>query len=97
MDSVSISRMALKLLKNSAVRFLGVFPSDHLPCVYEISSRTPCCSIANSDPCNEIGTYWVAFFHPTAKVIEFFDSCGKTPTYYGFSIPNNMSLMHNHN
>ena len=79
-DSISISRMALRLLKNSAVRFLGVFPSDHLPCVYEISSRTPCCYMANSDPSNEIGTYCVAFFHPTPKVIEFFDSFGKKPT-----------------
>ena len=97
MDSITLSRMAVKLLRNSGVRFLGVYPSDHLPCVYEISSRTPCCYIANSDPCNELGTHWVAFFHPNPKVIEFFDSFGKTPGYYGFSIPNTMSLFHNKN
>ena len=85
MDSVSISRMAVKLLKNSGVRFQGVYPSDHLPCVYEISSRSPCCYVANSDPCNELGSHWVAFFHPTPNVIEFFDSFAKTPAYYGFS------------
>ncbi len=89
--------MSVKLLKNSGVRFLGVYPFDHLPCVYEISSGTPCCYIANSDPCNELGSHWVAFFHPTPNIIEFFDSFGKTPAYYGFSIPNNMSLIHNHN
>ena len=97
MDSITLGRMAFKLLKNSGVRFLGVYPSDHLPCVYEISSRTPCCYIANSDPCNEIGSHWVAFYHPKPNEIEFFDSFGKTPAYYGFSIPNNMSLLHNQN
>ena len=73
MDSISIGSMAVKLLKNSGVRFLGVYPSDHLPWLYEISSRTPCCYIANSDPCNEVGSHWVAaFFHPSPNLIEFF-------------------------
>ena len=95
MDEISIKNILLKLLKTSRVTFLGVFPSDHIPCVSDINHKTPCCYVANTDPCTEGGTHWVAFFHPRPNDLEFFDSFGKTPNYYHFPIASTMSLKHN--
>ena len=95
MDELTLRRVLSKLLRNSQVTFLGVFPSDHLPCTSLLAARAPCCYIANSDPCTELGSHWLAFFHPTSKSLEFFDSYGKTPAYYGLSIPSSMSVRHN--
>ncbi len=95
MDELTLRRVMTKLLRHSGVNFLGVYPSDHLPCVTVLASRAPCCYIANSDPCTELGSHWVAFFHSSPKTLEFFDSYGKTPAYYGLSIPNTMSVKYN--
>ena len=95
MDEPPLRRLITKLLTHRGVNFLGVYPSDHLPCVTILASRAPCCYIANSDPCTELGSHWVAFFHSSPKTLEFFDSYGKTPAYYGLSIPNTMSLKYN--
>ena len=95
MDELTLRRVMTKLLRHSGVNFLGVYPSDHLPCVTVLAARAPCCYIANSDPCTELGSHWVAFFHSSPKTLEFFDSYGKTPSYYGLSIPNTMALKYN--
>ena len=95
MDEITIRRVLGKLLRNTGVNFLGVYPSDHLPCVSILSARAPCCYIVNSDPCTEPGTPWVAFFQSSPKTLEFFDSYGKTPAFYGLSIPNTMAVKYN--
>ncbi len=95
MDELTMHRVMIKLLRHSGLNFVGVFPSDNLPCVTGFASRAPCCYIANSDPCTELGSHWVAFFHSSPKSLEFFDSYGKTPAYYGLSTPNTMSLQYN--
>ena len=95
MDEITLRRVLGKLLRNSGVTFLGVFPSDHLPCVTLLAARAPCCYIANSDPCTELGSHWVAFFHASPMTLDFFDSYGKTPGYYGLSIPNTMFVKYN--
>ena len=95
MDEITLRQVLGKLLRNTGVNFLGVYPSDHLPCVTILSARAPCCYIANSDPCTELGSHWVAFFHTSPKTLDFFDSYGKTPTYYGLSIPNTIAVTYN--
>ena len=95
MDEITLRRVLGKLLRNTGVNFLGVYPSDHLPCVTILSARAPCCYIANSDPCTELGSHWVAFFHTSPKTLDFFDSYGKTPAFYGLSIPNTIAVTYN--
>ncbi len=96
MNELELTRTLSKALKHSPVNFLGVFPSDHIPCVDFISAHTPCNYVVNTDPCTESGTHWVAFFHPSPGLVEFFDSFGKHPSYYHFPIPSNMKLKFNH-
>ena len=55
---------------------LGVFPSDKLP---EKIYKLPVCLIANTDPSNEPGKHWVAFYIDSEGRGEFFDSYGREP------------------
>lgn len=57
-------------------KFLGVFPSDHLPSPLQ---SFPCCFIANVDESSEPGSHWVAFYVTSRQRIEFFDSYGRSP------------------
>ena len=65
-----------KLSQYPATRglFKGVFSSDLLP----RSKKTPFCFIANTEPHDDPGEHWVAFF-VFATHIEFFDSYGRAP------------------
>jgi hypothetical protein len=60
-------------------QFCGVFPSDKLPQTIE---KYPCGFVANTDPSNEPGTHWIAFYFPSEERGEFFDSYGHAPEYY---------------
>ena len=95
MDTNEIYLILSKALKHSPTHFLGVFPSDHTPCISEISKQAPCAYILNTDPCTEPGTHWVAFYHPSRSILEFFDSFGRSPSFYGFSVPSTMTLLYN--
>ena len=66
-------------------KFCGVFPSDRLP---ETIERYPCGFVANTDPSNQPGTHWVAFYFSTERKGEFFDSYGEAPDYYNISFKN---------
>ena len=66
-------------------QFCGVFPSDKLP---RSLDRYPCGLIANTDPSNKSGTHWVAFYFPSEKKGEFFDSYGHAPEQYRKSFGN---------
>ena len=95
MDSDQLSWFMTNSLKGTKSKFLGVFPSDHQPCLDYISQHAPCGYILNTDPCTEPGTHWVAFYHANSSNLEFFDSFGKSPSDYPFSIPNTLTVKFN--
>lgn len=84
MDSNQLSRA---MLQNKSTKdfFLGVFASDHLP--IEIKSY-PACFIVNTDPSSEAGSHWLCFYFPCKHVVEFFDSYGNPPAFFGDPIAN---------
>ena len=62
------------------VRWLGVFARDELPdLTREIRSW---CLILNTDPKDQPGTHWLAFYAPLARNIELFDSFGFSPRFF---------------
>ena len=69
----------LELDKITNKKFCGVFSSDELP---EVIKSFPCGFVVNTDPSGEPGTHWVAFYFPTDREAEFFDSFGKLPQHY---------------
>ena len=56
-----------------------MIPSDKLPQTIE---KYPCGFVVNTDPSSEPGTHWVAFYFPTVRKGEFFDSYGHLPDFY---------------
>ena len=104
MNQLELERILTRIFTNSpgrtrgmrsSIKCLGVFPADHQPCVEEISRNIPCCYVMNTDGCVDPGTHWVAFFHPSQNILEFFDSFGRAPTELGFAIPNTSSVLYN--
>lgn len=71
-----------KYISALPVQNVGVYASDQLP--YRISPSTA--MIVNTDPHNEDGTHWVAFYldgdEESSGIIEFFDSYGQPPHLY---------------
>ena len=59
-------------------RFLGVFPADRLPKVWNRSQD--CCLIANTAVQSKEGQHWVAFYLQYNGLVEYFDSYGLPPT-----------------
>lgn len=53
--------------------FKGVYSSDNMP-----TSKTPYCFIVNSEPSDQPGDHWLAFW-VNDKSVEFFDSYGRSP------------------
>ena len=66
--------MENKILKKF---FLGAYPADILP----EKITPPCCWIWNTDKQNEKGKHWVCVWL-TKKKMFFFDSFGKTVSFY---------------
>ena len=62
--------------------FVGCFPADRVP--QQVDS-VPAAFILNSDPAHKKGSHWVALF--CGERVEFFDSFGRKPSYYGFNSP----------
>lgn len=61
--------------------FRGVFASD------EVSQqlnrmKTPHCFIANTDPADQPGSHWIAFYCPVEGPLEYFCSYGLPPTTF---------------
>ncbi len=61
--------------------YMGVYAADEIPLNY-IPARRPVMFVANTAPSNHPGKHWVAFFYPTHGRPEFFDSFGRSPSYY---------------
>ena len=96
MNDLEIEEILKRILgKHKGLKFFGVFPADHQPCIDEILHHIPCCYVMNTDSCVDPGTHWVAFLHPAPYVLEFFDSFGRSPVQLGFAIPNNFTLIYN--
>ena len=94
------------LLHRLPVLFLGVSPSDCLP-----SSMLKCtnprltngksalalCCILNVEPVFMGGSHWVAFFREAnSYVMEFFDSFGYPPSFYGFHLQENTRVFNHY-
>lgn len=58
---------------------VGVFAADRLPFTIH---RFPCGFIANTDNYSKPGMHWCGFYFDRPGHGEFFDSYGKTPSYY---------------
>jgi hypothetical protein len=95
MNSFEIAAVMRRLMKNSSVRFLGVFAFDRMPNPAKIYVYSPCCYIVNTDKSSKKGKHWVAFFHLSARSIEFFDSFGNSPESFGFRLPQVLKTVHN--
>lgn len=85
METDQISALCGILIKGS--KFLGVYPRNLIPTQFSIF---PCCFIANTDNSDEPGEHWVAYFISYPNEIEFFDSFGKSPDFYHFSLKTNV-------
>ena len=62
------------------VRWLGVFARDELPDINR--EILPWCLTLNTDPKDKPGTHWLAFYAPSARRIELFDSFGFSSSMY---------------
>lgn len=60
-------------------KFCGVFAENNLPRTLDVY---PCGFIANTDPKDQPGQHWVAFYFPSVQKGEFFDSYGHPPEFY---------------
>ena len=83
MNTSEIDSILTQGLKGTNSKFLGVFASDRLPS--HIHSF-PSCLVANTDPHNQPGTQWVAFYFIGPSELEFFDSFGMHPSFHGFNL-----------
>ena len=84
------------------IHFLGTHPFDLFPLPHLLSypphPSTGICCIVNTDPSSKPGQHWVAFYRDLQKPpghIEFFDSYGHPPSFYSFSLPDNLKIQSN--
>ena len=99
-----------KHLGSPTAEYLGVFASDQIP-LEKIKLRNANFFVLNTDPSSQSGTHWVACFKHASNsisylqnnilskrenILEFFDSFGKSPTYYKFSFPQNLEIVLGH-
>lgn len=90
MNSLEIQECLAKL----PVRNVGVYAADKLP--HRISPSTAI--VVNTEPHNEDGEHWVAFYLNGKGVIEYFDSYGQPPYlpfYQGFLRRNARRYLYN--
>ena len=66
----------------SPIRWPGVFARDELPDLTHM--QRPFALVFNTDPHDKPGTHWLAIYGPSDEFLEFFDSFGMPPSYYGF-------------
>ena len=72
------------------VRWLGDFVRDELP-DFTRKIRSLCC-ILNTDPKDQPGTHWLAFYAPLSGGIELFDSFGFSPNMYSLDFLHSLHL-----
>lgn len=77
MDALQLSHI-LSHDTSTSPFFKGVYARDTLPPL-QINS----CAIVNADDSSSPGSHWLALFLKTQKIVEFFDSYGNSPDFYG--------------
>lgn len=85
MDAIVIHQI-LSQNTITAPFFRGVFASDTIPDLAERSAI-----VVNLDESSEPGSHWVAFYKENNKRVEFFDSYGNSPEFYGDRFDNFIS------
>ena len=90
-------------MRRKPLHFLGVFAFDHTPytsLLFPKERDAIICCVVNTDPSDRPGEHWVAFFRDSSlKLLEYFDSYGENPTFYGFFLgksiaPNNAQIQY---
>lgn len=67
----------------TSVRFRGVFARDTIPNLEKNQGI-----IINTDESSLPGTHWLAIYKNEDDELEFFDSFGRSPYFYGFDLYN---------
>jgi hypothetical protein len=75
MDSKQISNILNRNIYTKGC-FKGVFSANNIR-LY--SDDYPYGLVANTDPKGKPGTHWVAFYFPSHRTVEYFDSLGQPP------------------
>ena len=70
------------LSREAAPIFQGVYAADKIPPL-----RMGSAIIVNTDKSTEPGMHWLALYQDR-EALEFFDSYGQSPDFYGFSFTN---------
>ena len=76
-------------------QYLGVFSADNMPLDHLSNQSKTVYFIVNSDPSYSPGTHWLACVKAPGSILEFFDSYGNPPSFYHFSFPSNLRILHN--
>jgi hypothetical protein len=95
MDTIDLTLILARLFSKSQTNFLGVLASDRIPSLRTVATFAPCCYVLNTDPKSEPGTHWVAIYHATPRILEFFDSYGSHPNDYGIFFDTSLQLRFN--
>ena len=66
------------------IQFLGVFAADELPTYIPIGKGL----IVNCCKRKLPGHHWLALYQSSVDKVEFFDSYGRKPSFYGLQIKN---------
>ena len=86
MNGRQLDNILSRLISPNKCSYLGIFSQDHLPSPSSNTHSFPLCFVANTDPSNKPGEHWVSFFYDSPSSLEFFDSYGLDPSFYGFNI-----------
>ena len=64
--------------KHTRKNYLGTFAFNEKPSI----RNYPSCFILNTEPRNQDGEHWLAFYFDKERICYFFDSFGNTPSFY---------------
>lgn len=74
----------------TAPYFKGIYAKDTLPIL-----QANTCTVVNSDDSTEPGSHWLALFVNENKTLEFFDSYGNSPDFYGLDTSHYLNVIWN--
>ena len=78
---------ALRTHGSTKAVFKGVFSADSLPSAQTRQGMVgPAAWVCNTDPSNQPGSHWIAFYQDTPSQLEIFDSFGRPITSYHSNI-----------
>lgn len=77
MNTIQLNQVMYNFPQTSKI-FLGTLPIDKL----HKKVSYPSCLIINNQPSNKYGEHWVAIYFDTHQKATFFDSYGKSSSFY---------------